>query len=49
MGDAKKVEILNAAFASVFNDKTSPQESQTLKVRERVGGKKDFPEEDLIR
>ena len=31
---AEKVEMLNAFFASVFNTKTSPQESQTLEIRE---------------
>lgn len=34
IGDAEKVKILNAFFASTFNAKASPQESQTLKVRE---------------
>ena len=34
-------EILNAFFSSVFNAKTSPQESQTLEVRES-GYKKNF-------
>ena len=35
----------------MFNDKTRPQESQTLEVRERVWGKEDFPlvKEDLVR
>lgn len=45
------MEILNAFFASVFNDKTSPQETQTLEVRERVWGKKGFllvKEDDLV-
>ena len=50
-GDTEKAEIPNAFCASVFNAKTSPQESQTLKVRERVWGKEDFPlaEMDLVR
>ena len=49
--NAEKTEILNAFLASVFNAKTSPQESQTLKVRERVCGMEDFQlvEEDLVR
>ncbi|GAB0208111.1 mitochondrial enolase superfamily member 1 [Grus japonensis] len=34
--DTEKVELLNAAFASVFTAKASPQESQTLEEREKV-------------
>ncbi|GAB0187214.1 mitochondrial enolase superfamily member 1 [Grus japonensis] len=46
--DTEKAELLNAAFASVFTAKASPQESQTLEVREKVWRKEDFPlvEED---
>ena len=40
--DTEKAEILNAFFASDFNDKTSPQEFQILEVRERVWVKEDF-------
>lgn len=42
--------ILNAYFASVFTAKTTPQESEILKIRERVWGMTDFTlvEEDLI-
>ena len=35
-GDTEKLEILNASVASVFIAKTSPQEFQTLDLRERV-------------
>jgi len=38
IGDAEKTEIPNAFFFSVFNAKTSPQESQTLEVRGSLGG-----------
>ena len=49
--DTEKVDILCATFASVFNDKTSLWEFQTLEVIERVWGKEDFPlvKEDLVR
>ena len=40
--DAEKADILNAFFASAFNIKTSPQESETLELRERAWGKKAF-------
>ena len=38
-------------FASVFTAKASPQESQTLEVREKVWRKQDLPlvEEDRVR
>ena len=36
------MEILDAFFASVFNAKTSPQESQALEVSDRVWVKEDF-------
>ncbi|GAB0203352.1 hypothetical protein GRJ2_002800800 [Grus japonensis] len=41
--DTEKAELLNAAFASVFAAKASPQESQTLEVGEKVLRKEDFP------
>ncbi|GAB0186901.1 mitochondrial enolase superfamily member 1 [Grus japonensis] len=37
MEDTEKVELLNAAFASVFTAKASPQESQTLEGKEDPG------------
>jgi len=44
-------ELLNAAFASVFSAKASPQESQALEVREESCIKDDHPlvEEDCVR
>ena len=50
-GDMEKEEIQSAFFSSVFNAKTSAQESHILEVRERVWGKENFPlvEEDLVR
>ncbi|GAB0209844.1 mitochondrial enolase superfamily member 1 [Grus japonensis] len=49
--DTEEMELLNAAFASVFTAKAGPQESQTLEVREKVCRKKDLPlvEEDRVR
>ncbi|GAB0208703.1 mitochondrial enolase superfamily member 1 [Grus japonensis] len=49
--DTEKAELLNAAFASVFTAKASPQESQTLEVGEKVWRKEDLPlvEEDWVR
>ncbi|GAB0208054.1 mitochondrial enolase superfamily member 1 [Grus japonensis] len=51
MEDTEKAELLNAAFVSVFTAKTGPQESQTLKVGEKVWRKEDLPlvEEDWVR
>ena len=50
-GDMEKEEIQSAFFSSVFNAKTSAQESHILEVRERVWGNENFPlvEEDLVR
>jgi len=47
MEDTKKVDLLNALFASVFTAKTDPHESQTLKRAWRKG---DFPlvKDDLV-
>ncbi|GAB0177726.1 target of Nesh-SH3 [Grus japonensis] len=49
--DTEEAELLNAFFTSVFTAKTDPQESQTLRVREKVSSKEDFPlvEEDWVR
>lgn len=41
--DTEKAELLNAIFASVFTFKASLRESQTLKTRENVWRKEDFP------
>ncbi|GAB0208125.1 mitochondrial enolase superfamily member 1 [Grus japonensis] len=41
--DTEKVELLNAAFASAFTAKASPQETQTLEVGEKVWRKEDLP------
>ncbi|GAB0204057.1 hypothetical protein GRJ2_002871300 [Grus japonensis] len=41
--DTEKAELVNAAFASVFTAKASPQENQTLKVGEKVWRKEDLP------
>ena len=47
----EKVEIINSFFASVFNAKTSPQESHILKIRERTWRKENFLliKEDMVR
>jgi len=49
--NAKKAELLNAFFASVFSAKASPQESQALEVTEEACREDDFPlvEEDCAR
>ncbi|GAB0189207.1 mitochondrial enolase superfamily member 1 [Grus japonensis] len=51
MGHTEKAELLNAAFASVFTAKVSPQETQTLEAGEKVLRKEDLPlvEEDQVR
>jgi len=38
-----KPKVPNAFFASVFTAKTGPQESQSLKVREKARRKEDLP------
>lgn len=38
-----KLELLNGFFASVFIDKASPQESQTLESREKVWRREELP------
>ena len=50
-GDAEMVGILNTFFASVFHDKTSPWESQTLEVSKRLWVTENFllVEVDLVR
>ncbi|XP_068809548.1 uncharacterized protein [Struthio camelus] len=49
--DIEKAELLNAAFASGFTAKASPQEFQTLGTREEGRRKEDSPlvEEDQVR
>jgi len=51
MEEAKKAELLNALFASTFNAKAGPQESQALETREEACRKNDLPlvEEDCVR
>ena len=49
--DTEKAKLLNTLFTSAFTAKAHPQETHTLKVRERVWRKEDFPliKEDLFR
>jgi len=42
MVDTEKAELPNAFFSSVFNAKTSPQESQALEVTEEAFRKEDL-------
>ncbi|GAB0175916.1 mitochondrial enolase superfamily member 1 [Grus japonensis] len=51
MEDTEKAELLNAAFASVFTAKASPQESQTLQIGKEVWTKEELPlvKEDQVR
>lgn len=43
MEDSEKVKLLNTFFASVFTAESSPQESQTLELRDVGWRKKNFP------
>jgi len=49
--ETEKVELLSAAFASVFTVKAGPQASQSLEAREEAWRKEDLPlvEEDQVR
>jgi len=49
--DAEKAELLNAAFASVFTAKASPQEYQATEVRQEACRKEALPlvEEDCVK
>ena len=51
MEDTEKVKLLNTFFVLVFISNTALSESQTLKVKERIWRKVDFPtvEENLVR
>lgn len=41
--DTEKVKLLNTFFASVFTAESTPQESQTLEVRDERWRKENFP------
>jgi len=49
--DIEKVELLNAAFSSVFTAKAGPQVSQFPEIRDEACRKEDLPlvKEDCVR